>query len=76
MEGGKDYYEMLDLGIGKCKFIVAGLREHNLFDKVGHVKIGTKYPNYRKQYSWKRAWMWSVSNRRLCGAGADSGLCR
>ena len=34
LEGGKDYYEMLDLGIGKCKFIVAGLPEHNLFDKV------------------------------------------
>ena len=50
LEGGKDYYEMLDLGIGKCKFIVAGLREHNLFDKVGHVKIGTKYPNIAKQY--------------------------
>ena len=26
LEGDKDYYEMLDLGIGKCKFIVAGLQ--------------------------------------------------
>lgn len=60
MEGGKDYYEMLDLGIGKCKFIVAGLAQHNLFDKVGHVKIGTKYPNLQSSISWKRGWMWSV----------------
>ena len=50
LEGDKDYYEMLDLGIGKCKFIVAGLPENNLFDKVGHVKIGTKYPNIAKAY--------------------------
>ena len=41
LEGDKDYYEMLDLGIGKCKFIVAGLQGKSPFDKVGHVKIGT-----------------------------------
>ena len=50
LEGGKDYYEMLDLKIGKCKFIVAGLEEHSPFDKVGHVKIGTKYPHIAKEY--------------------------
>ncbi|MEG0329227.1 MAG: ATP phosphoribosyltransferase [Longicatena sp.] len=50
LEGDKDYYEMLDLGIGKCKFIVAGLPENNLFKKVGHVKIGTKYPHIAKEY--------------------------
>jgi ATP phosphoribosyltransferase len=50
LEGGKDYYEVLDLGIGKCRFIVAGLPEHNPFEKVGHVKIGTKYPHVAKNY--------------------------
>ena len=50
LEGDKDYYEMLDLGIGKCKFIVAGLQGKSPFDKVGHVKIGTKYPNIAKKY--------------------------
>lgn len=54
LEGDKDYYEMMDLGIGKCKFIVAGLPENNLFDKVGHVKIGTKYPNIAKAYFLER----------------------
>ena len=37
-------------GIGKCKFIVAGLQGKSPFDKVGHVKIGTKYPNIAKKY--------------------------
>lgn len=50
LEGDKDYYEMLDLGIGKCKFIVAGLPSHNVFEKIGHVKIGTKYPHIAKAY--------------------------
>ncbi len=44
MEGGKDYYEMLDLQIGKCRFIVAGLAGHNPLEKSGHVRIGSKYP--------------------------------
>lgn len=54
LEGDKDYYEMLDLGIGKCKFIVAGLPENNLFEKIGHVKIGTKYPSIAKSYFLNR----------------------
>lgn len=48
LEGGKDYYELLDLKIGKCKFIVAGLS--NPLTKEGHVIIGTKYPNVAKEY--------------------------
>ena len=50
LEGDKDYYEMLDLGIGKCRFIVAGLKGQSPFDKTGHVKIGTKYPHIAKAY--------------------------
>lgn len=50
LEGGKDYYEMLDLEIGKCKFILASLPEIDLMNKVGHIKIGTKYPNVARNY--------------------------
>ena len=50
MEGGKDYYEMLDLGIGRCKFIVAGLAGHNPLEKTGHIRIGSKYPNVALDY--------------------------
>lgn len=54
IEGGKDYYELLDLNIGKCKFIVASLPETDLFNKQGHIKIGTKYPNIARNYFLKR----------------------
>lgn len=54
MEGGKDYYEMLDLGIGKCKFIVAGLAGANPLEKSGHVRIGSKYPNVALDYFHSR----------------------
>lgn len=50
LEGGKYYYELLDLEIGKCRFIVASLPENDLFNKVGHIKIGTKYPNVARNY--------------------------
>lgn len=50
MEGSDDYYELLDLNIGKCRFILGGLKGHNPFDKLGHITIGTKYPNVAKAY--------------------------
>lgn len=50
LESDNNYYEVLDLGIGKCKFIVASLPEKNLFKKIGHIKIGTKYPKVTKEY--------------------------
>lgn len=43
-------YEVLDLGLGACKFIVAALKDNDLFNKQGHIKIGTKYPNVAKDY--------------------------
>lgn len=50
LENENDNYELLDLKIGKCKFIVASLPKNKLFSKVGHIKIGTKYPTVAKQY--------------------------
>lgn len=50
LENEDEYYELLDLQIGKCKFIVASLPENHLFSKVGHIKIGTKYPKVAKKY--------------------------
>lgn len=54
LESDKEYFEILDLEIGKCKFIVASLPSKDLFNKVGHVKIGTKYPKVAKEYFKKR----------------------
>lgn len=50
----KDYYEMLDLKLGKCCFIVAALPETDLFNKKGHIRIGSKYPNVTREYFLKR----------------------
>ncbi len=54
MEGGKDYYEMLDLECGKCRFVVAGLKDKNPLHKVGHITIGTKYPKITQEYFQKK----------------------
>ena len=50
LEKEENYYEVLDLGMGKCKFIVATLPGTNIFSKIGHIKIGTKYPAVAKSY--------------------------
>lgn len=54
MESDNNYYEVLDLEIGKCNFIVASLPEKDVFKKVGHIKIGTKYPKVARGYFKKR----------------------
>lgn len=50
MESNDQYYEVMDLGIGKCRFILASLPENNVLKKQGHIKIGTKYPTVTKRY--------------------------
>lgn len=54
LESGNDYYEVLDLGLGKCKFIVASLPKNEFLKKIGHIKIGTKYPTVAKEYFKKK----------------------
>ncbi len=54
MERGNQNYELLDLQIGKCKFCVASLPDKDVFQKVGHVKIGTKYPHVAREYFLSR----------------------
>jgi len=54
LESDNNCYEVLDLGFGKCGFIVASLPENDIFKKVGHIKIGTKYPKVAKDYFKKK----------------------
>lgn len=54
LEADNNYYEVLDLGIGKCGFIVASLPEKDIFKKIGHIKIGTKYPTVAREYFKKK----------------------
>lgn len=50
LESDNNCYEVLDLGFGRCGFIVASLPDNDIFKKVGHVKIGSKYPKVAKEY--------------------------
>lgn len=54
MESDHKCYEVLDLNVGKCGFIVASLPENDIFKKVGHIKIGSKYPKVAKEYFKKK----------------------
>ncbi len=55
LEEGRQLYEVLDLGFGKCRMCVAGpesakelLRHHEL------IRVATKYPNIAKDYFYNR----------------------
>jgi len=50
LEYEKPLYEMLDLGFGKCRFALAGLKGGDFYSGYTHKKIATKYPNVAKKY--------------------------
>jgi len=50
MEQNKNYYEVLDLKMGKCKFAIAALPETNLNEGYNKKKIATKYPNVARNF--------------------------
>ena len=50
IESGTTAYEILDLGFGRCRFAVAGKKDHNVFDGFGTKVIATKYPNVTRRY--------------------------
>ena len=54
LESDNNFYEVMDLKIGKCGFIVASLPGNDLLKKVGHIKIGSKYPTVAKEYFKKK----------------------
>ena len=50
LEYEKPLYEMMDLGFGKCRFALAGLKGGDFYAGYSHKKIATKYPNVAKKY--------------------------
>ncbi|HBN83090.1 MAG TPA: ATP phosphoribosyltransferase [Clostridiales bacterium] len=51
LEEGRNLYEVLDLGFGKCKMAVAGPPElKDKLDRFDRLRIGTKYPEAAKKY--------------------------
>lgn len=50
LEHGKNFYEVVDLKVGKCKFMVAALSDFKMNEGYTRKKIATKYTNVAKNY--------------------------
>jgi len=50
MEQNKNFYEVVDLKVGKCIFAVAALPSYKSYDGYNRKKIATKYPTVAKDY--------------------------
>lgn len=59
MESTPDVFELLDLGYGRCKFILAGPEDEaaktdEYYRRLGRLRVATKYPNVTKNYFERR----------------------
>ena len=50
MECGRVFYEMLDLGFGKCRFALAGPKGKDFYGGCGRKVIASKYPKVAREY--------------------------
>ncbi len=50
MENGRSFYEILDLGFGKCRFALAGKEGTDFFSGYDARTIATKYPNVTRNF--------------------------
>lgn len=54
MEKNKEFYEVLDLKVGKCRFALASVPDFKLEEGYNMKKIATKYPNVAREYFRKK----------------------
>lgn len=55
LEEGRKMYEVLDLGLGKCRMCVAGPPEAEKYLNSGElIRVATKYPNIAKDYFYNK----------------------
>ena len=50
LEMGSGFYEVLDLGFGKCKFALAGPKGSDFFSGYSSKTIASKYPNVARNF--------------------------
>jgi ATP phosphoribosyltransferase len=50
LEQGHNLFEFMDLGFGKCRFVVAGLDKDGFNSGYSRKIIATKYPNVAREY--------------------------
>ncbi len=55
MENGSSFYEVLDLGFGKCKFALAGPIGCDFFKGYSSRTIASKYPNVARAFFESKA---------------------
>ncbi|MBE5966675.1 MAG: ATP phosphoribosyltransferase [Lachnospiraceae bacterium] len=55
LEEGRKMYEVLDLGLGKCRMCVAGPASAGEYLRHGElIRVATKYPNIAKDYFYNK----------------------
>ena len=55
LEEGRNIYEVLDLGFGKCKMCICGPESaRELLNHHEQIRVATKYPNIAKDYFYNR----------------------
>jgi ATP phosphoribosyltransferase len=50
MENGQSFYEVMDLGFGRCRFALAGKKGTNFFEGYNVKHIATKYSKVAREY--------------------------
>ena len=50
MENGSQFYEIMDLGFGKCKFAVAGKKNVDFYKGYSVKTVASKYPNVTREF--------------------------
>ena len=55
LEHGGNFYEVLDLGFGKCRFALAGPKGRDFFGGYSARTVASKYPNVAANYFAGRA---------------------
>ena len=55
MENGTSFYEVLDLGFGRCKFALAAPKGSDFFGGYASRTIATKYPTVARNYFESKA---------------------
>lgn len=50
MENGRSFYEILDLGFGRCRFALAGKAGTDFYAGYNEKTIATKYPNVTRTF--------------------------
>lgn len=55
LEEGRNIYEVLDLGFGKCRMCICGLEEaRDLLQHHELIRVATKYPHIAKDYFYNK----------------------